>query len=172
MLKTLVLDSCACQNCSETACKHRAKLAGLSLAWMGWLLGWLLAYLLCSLLGCLLGCLLRLAWSGLGWTGVLAGLSAGQVIVVGVARQTPMRPKGADGKKEPLRFIPAVKAKLENDSFRCMAAALWVEGEGVDAAVFEGVGAVAGREENVAVAMTDATVLSGVHLIAADVVPG
>jgi Na+/melibiose symporter-like transporter len=58
---------------------------------------------------------------------LVAGLSAGQVIVVGVARQTPMRAKGADGKKEPLRFIPAVKATLRNKSFRCMAAALWVE---------------------------------------------
>lgn len=58
---------------------------------------------------------------------LVAGLSAGQWIVVDVARQTPMRPQGRDGKTQPMAFLPAVKATLRSDSFRYMAAALWVE---------------------------------------------
>jgi Na+/melibiose symporter-like transporter len=58
---------------------------------------------------------------------LVSGLSAGQWMAVGVARGTPMRARGSDGKTQPLAFFPAVKATLQNDSFRYMAAMLWVE---------------------------------------------
>jgi Na+/melibiose symporter-like transporter len=68
------------------------------------------------------------ALGSVGTVALLVGvLSFGQYIVVGVARQSPMRPTGVDGATEPLDFVPAVRATLRCQSFRYLAAGYFVE---------------------------------------------